>query len=52
MGFGSHHVSSPGFCFSTEDYNEWVNKHYPNNNNDDYDEKNISRLVLFKFTLL
>ena len=35
MGFGSHHVSSPGFCFSTEDYNEWVNKHYPNNNNDD-----------------
>ena len=35
MGFGSHHVSSPGFCFSTEDYNEWVNKHYPNNNDDD-----------------
>ena len=34
MGFGSHHVSSPGFCFSTEDYNEWMNKHYPNNNND------------------
>ena len=40
MGFGSHHVSSSGFCFSTEDYNEWVNKHYPNNNNDD-DEKII-----------
>ena len=40
MGFGSHHVNSPGFCFSTEDYNEWVNKHYPNNNNDD-DEKII-----------
>ena len=35
MGFGSHHVSSPGFCFSTEDYNGWVNKHYPNNNDDD-----------------
>ena len=35
MGFGSHHVSSSGFCFSTEDYNEWVNKHYPNNNDDD-----------------
>ena len=35
MGFGSHHVSSPGLCFSTEDYNEWVNKHYPNNNDDD-----------------
>ena len=35
MGFGSHHVSSPGFCFSTEDYNERLNKNYPNNNNDD-----------------
>ena len=35
MGFGSHHVSSSGFCFSTEDYNEWVNKHYPNDNDDD-----------------
>ena len=41
MGFGSHYVSSPGFCFSTEDYNEWMNKHYPNNNNDDDDEKII-----------
>ena len=39
MGFGSHHVSSPGFCFSTEDYNEWMNKHYPNNY--DVDEKII-----------
>ena len=35
MGFGSHHVSSPRFWFSTEDYNEWMNKHYPNNNDDD-----------------
>ena len=35
MGFGSHHVSSPRFCFSTEDYNEWMNKHYPNNNDDE-----------------
>ena len=41
MGFGSHHISSPGFCFSTEDYNEWVNEHYPNNNIDDGDEKII-----------
>ena len=41
MGFGSHYVSSPGFCFSTEDYNEWMNEHYPNNNNDDDDEKMI-----------
>ena len=30
MGSGSHYVSSPGFCFSTEDYNEWMDKHYPN----------------------
>ena len=28
-------MSSPAFCFSTEDYNEWVIKHYPNNNDDD-----------------
>ena len=41
MGFGSHHVSSSGFCFSTEDYNEWMNEHYPNNNNNDVDEKII-----------
>ena len=41
MGFGSHYVNSPGFCFSTEDYNEWMNKHYPNNNNNDDDEKII-----------
>ena len=36
MGFGSLYISSPEFCFSTEDYNEWVNEHY---NNDDDDEK-------------
>ena len=41
MGFGSHYVSSPRFCFSTEDYNEWMNQHYPNNKNDDDDEKLI-----------
>ena len=41
MGFGSHYVSSPGFCFSTEDYIEWMNKHYPNNNNNNDDEKII-----------
>ena len=35
MGFGSHYVSSPGFCFSSEDYNEWMNKHHPSNNDDD-----------------
>ena len=39
MGFGSLYVSSPGFCFSTEDYNEWMNKHYPNNNNNNSDDE-------------
>ena len=41
MGFGSHYVSSPGFCFSTEDYNEWMNDHHPNT--DDDDEKIIPK---------
>ena len=36
MGFGSHYVISPGWCFSTGDYNEWMNKHH---NNSDDDEK-------------
>ena len=35
MGFGSHYVSSPGFCFSTEDYNKWMTKHYPSSDDDD-----------------
>ena len=39
MGFGSHYVTSPRMCFSTEDYNELMNKHY--HNNDDDDEKII-----------
>ena len=34
MGFGSYYVSSPGFCFSTEDYNEWMNKYYPSSDDD------------------
>ena len=24
MGFRSHYVSSPGWCFSTENYKEWI----------------------------
>ena len=40
MGSGSHYMSSPGFCFSTEDYNEWMNKHYPSS---DDDEKKIPK---------
>ena len=38
MSFGSHYVSSPGFCFSTEDYNEWMNKHYTNNDDADVEK--------------
>ena len=37
MGYGSHYVSSPRYCLSTEDYNEWMNEHY--HNKDDDDEK-------------
>ena len=39
IGFGSHYVSSPGWCFSTEDYIECINKHYHNIDDDDDDEK-------------
>ena len=35
MGFSSHYVSSPGMCFSTEDYNGWMKKHYPTSEDDD-----------------
>ena len=35
MGFGSHFLSSPRFCFSNEDYNEWMNKHYPKSDDDE-----------------
>ena len=34
-GFGSYYVSSPGWCFSTEDNNEYINKHYHNFDDDD-----------------
>ena len=43
MGYGSHHVSSSGFCISTEDCNDWVNDHYPNTKKDDDDEKIIPK---------
>ena len=39
MGSDSFYVTSPRMCFSTEDYNEWMNEHYKNN--DDGDEKII-----------
>ena len=41
MGFGSHYVTPPGWCFSTEDYNEWMKRHY--HNTDDDDEKIIPK---------
>ena len=41
MGYGDHCISSPRYCFSTQDYNEWMKKHYPNN--DDDDEKIIPK---------
>ena len=39
MGYGGHCISSPRYCFSTQDYKEWMNKHYPNNDDDNDDEK-------------
>ena len=41
MGYGDHCKSSPRCCFSTQDYNEWMNKHYPNSDEDD--EKIIAK---------
>ena len=38
MGFGSHYVPSPGWCFSTEDYDKWMNKHFCNTKDDDDDD--------------
>ena len=42
MGFGSHYVTSPRFCFSTEEYNEWMNEHY-HKIDDDNDDKIIPK---------
>ena len=28
MAFDNQYVTTPGWYFSTEDYNEWLNKHY------------------------
>ena len=35
MGYGDHCISSPRFCFSTQGYNEWMNKYYPNKDDDE-----------------
>ena len=42
-------MSSLGFRFSTGDYNEWMNKHYPSS--DDDDEKIIPKWF-YLFTIL
>ena len=47
MGFGSHFVSSPGWCVSTEDYNEYIKKHC--HNIDDDDEKIIPDWFYLRF---
>ena len=52
MGFGSHYVSSLGWCFSTDDYNEWINKHYHNSDDDDDDdEKNFLHGFTYLFVM-
>ena len=38
MGLGSYFVTSPRKCFSTEDYNEWLNMPYHNNDDDDVEK--------------
>ena len=45
MRLGSCFVTSLRMCFSTEDYNEWVNEHYENNN--DNDEKIILKWFFY-----
>ena len=42
MGYGDHFISSPRYCFSTQDYNEWMNNHYPNTDKSD-DERIIPK---------
>ena len=46
MGFGSHYVTSFRFCFPTEDYNEWMNKHFLNTN-DDYGKKILNGFIYY-----
>ena len=35
MGYGDHCLSSPRYCFSTQNYNEWMNKLHPNSDDDE-----------------
>ena len=41
MGYGDHCISSPLYCISSQDYNEWINKHYPRTDNNNNVEKLI-----------
>ena len=41
MGYGDHCISSPLYCISSQDYNEWINKHYPRTDNNNNVEKMI-----------
>ena len=41
MSLGSFYVTSPRMCFSTEDYNEWMNKRYHNSDDDDDNNEKI-----------
>ena len=34
MGYGDHCISSPRYFFSAQDYNEWMDEHYPDNDDD------------------
>ena len=45
MGYGNHCKSSPRYCVSTQDSNEWMNNHYHNTNDDD-DEKIFPKFAL------
>ena len=45
MGYGNHCISSPRYCFSTQDSNEWMNNLYHNTNDDD-DEKIFPKFAL------
>ena len=41
MGYGNHCISTPLYCISSQDYNEWEKYHYPRSDNSDDFEKLI-----------
>ena len=46
MGYGDYCISSPRYCSSTQDYNEWMNNHYPNT------DKSVDERVIPKWFYL